>query len=91
MIAALPELPAGAFANFLLNSPGGARLADDLADRFPTIHRYDVFLGIALAWAFRHADLAASDIEIKELRRQLEGACRQINAFQAQLEQRRAA
>lgn len=93
MSASLPPLPAGAFADFLLNRPGGASLAlaDELVDRFPTILRFDVFLGIALAWTIRDADLVASFIEIRDLRRQLEGACHEIETLQRQPEQRSAA
>ena len=91
MSASLPPLPAGAFADFLLNRPGGASLADELVDRVPTILRFDVFLGIALAWTIRDADLVASFIEIRDLRRQLEGACHEIETLQRQPEQRSAA
>ena len=91
MSASLPPLPAGAFADFLLNRPGGASPADERVDRFPTILRFDVFLGIALAWTIRDADLVASFIEIRDLRRQLEGACHEIETLQRQPEQRSAA
>ncbi len=91
MSASLPPLPAGAFADFLLNRVGGAILADELADRFPAMQRADVFLGIALAWTMRDADLLVSAFEIRELRRQLEGAAREIAALRHSPESQKAA
>lgn len=64
--------PYQAFASAILDACGGMALFDALTERFPTITRGDAFMGIALAWAVRDADLILADGEIRALRAQLE-------------------
>jgi hypothetical protein len=64
--------PYQAFASAILSTCGGNALFDELSARFPTISRGDVFLGIAMAWAVRDADLILAVGEIRGLQRQLE-------------------
>lgn len=65
------QQPYQAFASAILDTCGGMALFDALTARFPSISRADAFLGIAMAWAVRDADLIIADGEIRALQRQL--------------------
>jgi hypothetical protein len=60
-------------ARCLLSGNVGLKLYFDLATRFPSIRRTEVFFGIALAWTDLQGALVAAEAEISDLRRQLVG------------------
>lgn len=64
-------LPYQALAQHLLSGAHGVTLSDELAAKFPSISRADVFMGIALAWSCLQADEVILHAEIADLRRQL--------------------
>jgi len=66
------RLPAQEFARALLGGDIGIALYQDLAERFPTIRREDVFFGVALAWTELQAGLVAAEAELRYVRRLLE-------------------
>ena len=67
------SLPSQELARHLLAGNVGLTLYFELAERFPTIRRTDVFFGIALAWTDLQAAQVAAEAEISDLRRQLCG------------------
>ena len=66
-------LPSQALARLLLSGLVGLRLYYALGNEFPAIRRAEVFFGIALAWTDMQAALIAVELELADLRRQLDG------------------
>lgn len=60
----------------LCDGPPGMGVLDTLNDRFPSLSRDDVYMGVATAWSLLVADLVVERQENERLRRTLERAQR---------------
>ncbi len=61
--------PYRALARAIDSGALGSALVDKLNAEFPDISRHDVFMGIALAWTLKQADLIVAEGEAMRRRR----------------------